>query len=240
MSELTGLYEIIEEDPRAFLKFIRNACRIHLFEESICCTCPMYKLIEKGKGGCKFMKRIPVRPDYWDCHDEPTPKERIRPGTPYIHISDVERVFSDMKTTIDEKDRIVPEIEIPYHIKSYVNAYEFVLTHIKQLESDHRYEFITLELIEKLNFEANHWFWKEIMPEAFGPSEWFHVDFRENDYNHSMLLYKVIPKNKECHDTVYKWLTTTKGAEYYAANNEAAKLFIHDYKAGAFDDYKEI
>lgn len=234
MSELIGLYEIIEEDPRAFLKFISNACDNHLFEQSVCSSCPMYKLIEKGKGECKFMKRIPVRPDKWDCHDEPTPKERIRPGIPFIHISDVERVFSDTKTTIDVKDCIVPEIKIPNYIKDYVNAYEFVLSCIKQLESDHRYEFISSELIEKLNYEANQ------MTRTFGPSEWFRVDFKENDYNSSMLLYKIVPKDKEANDAAYKWLTTTEGAEYYAANNEAAKLFIHDYKAGAFDEYKEI
>ena len=37
-------------------------------------------------------------------------------------------------------------------------------------------------------------------------------------------------------------MDATEGVEYYAANSESAKMFIHDYETGAFKagEYKEI
>ena len=53
-----------------------------------------------------------------------------------VGLSDAERVFSDTTTTIDEKDCIVPAIEIPSCIEDYMYAYKYASACIEQLEKE--------------------------------------------------------------------------------------------------------
>ena len=53
-----------------------------------------------------------------------------------VGLSDVERVFSDTTTAIDEKDCIVPAIEIQKRTEAYMVAYKYASACIKQLEKE--------------------------------------------------------------------------------------------------------